>query len=74
MTVRAYFDVWCDVESPRCTGWADGATALQHEGRSRARKRARAMGWKPYRTESGARGDACPDCVKWLAEGGVTDA
>lgn len=66
MTVRAYFDVWCDGYGPDgeepgdCGQWAEGATALEYEGKGMARTRAKLKGWKLLR----GIGDICPSCFK----------
>lgn len=63
MSVRAYYDVWCDgigdgEEPGDCGNWAEGATAMEYEGKRMAVKRAKREGWK--RTKDGR--DLCPRC------------
>lgn len=63
MSIRAYYDVWCDgvgdgIEPGDCGQWAEGATTIEYEGRSVARRRARRAGWT-YRRGIG---DLCPRC------------
>ena len=62
MSVRAYFDVWCDIEGPRCRGWCEQATAMEYEGRQKARWRAKREGWVVIQRD-GKRLDVCPNCA-----------
>lgn len=52
MSVRQYWDVWCDDES--CAQWCDSATA---NTKARARENAIKANW----TYTKATGDRCPD-------------
>lgn len=63
MSVRSYFDVWCDGPDPEgCPrgDWCVGATA---DSAREARAGAKQLGWV-YR--SGV-GDLCPRCQKIIA-------
>src|SRR4051812_8031512 len=64
VTVRAYYDVWCDGPGPDgggCLSWADQATSLLSV--RDARKRAKRDGWVHKRGV----GDLCPDCQERVA-------
>lgn len=66
MSVRAYFDTWCDVQGERCKDWAEGGTG---DSFTEARANAKRLGWKntTLRTADGGmiRGaDVCPECQK----------
>lgn len=66
MSVRAYWDTWCDGPGPDgngCLQWADEATSL--DSARDARRRAKAWGWIFRRGV----GDLCPDCQKRVEEG-----
>ena len=68
MSVRAYYDVWCDAildDGETCGEWCEQATS---DDAKIARRRARAYGWKPLRLPDGKRGDCCPDCHARLRE------
>lgn len=60
MSVRAYYDVWCDADD--CLLWCEGATASTPR---QARRNAARMGW----TYSRKHGDRCkhhiPEGVTW---------
>lgn len=67
MSIRAYYDVWCDgfgpdgTEPGDCGNWAEGATAMEYEGKRRARKRAISEhGW----THKRGIGDLCRSCFE----------
>jgi hypothetical protein len=58
MSVRAYYDVWCDGED--CDHWAEWATSYTLKA---ARQRAVEGGW----TYKRGVGDLCPDCQEKAA-------
>ena len=61
MSVRAYYDVWCDIDGRLCVGWAEGATSSGRHARRDARRAAKELGWSLIRSE-GKLLDVCPAC------------
>ena len=58
MSVRPYYDVWCDIEDERCIGWEQTATSPT---RRDVRPIAKAHGWSTIRRD-GKTPDVCPNC------------
>ena len=63
MSIRPYYDVWCDVEKDGCIGWEQQATSST---RRDAWRRAKACGWKSKRV-AGKTIHVCPNCQKALS-------